>query len=49
MNLTVKTLKGSKFIIEVEECNTVAQVKEVIVSPGQLLLIIEEEVIPPLT
>jgi len=33
MNLTVKTLKGGKFIIEVEGFNTVAQVKEVIVSP----------------
>lgn len=30
MNLTVKTLKGGKFTIDVDESNTVAQVKEVI-------------------
>ena len=32
MNLTVKTLKGGKFTIEVEATSTVAQVKTVIVS-----------------
>ena len=32
MNLTVKTLKGGKFTIEVDESNTVAQVKGVVVS-----------------
>ena len=32
MNLTVKTLKGGKFTIEVDPSNTVAQVKEAIVS-----------------
>ena len=32
MNLTVKTLKGGKFTIEVEASNTVAEVKTVIVS-----------------
>ena len=32
MNLTVKTLKGSKFTIECEPSNTVAEVKTVIVS-----------------
>jgi sRNA-binding protein len=38
MNLTVKTLKGGKFTVEVGESNTVAQVKEVIVSPRRILL-----------
>lgn len=32
MNLTVKTLKGGKFTVEVDPSNTVAQVKEAIVS-----------------
>ena len=32
MNLTVKTLKGGKFTIEVDPSNTVAQVKTAIVS-----------------
>ena len=32
MKLTVKTLKGGKFDIDVEVTQTVAQVKEVIVS-----------------
>ena len=32
MQLTVKTLKGGKFTIEVENSNTVAEVKTVIVS-----------------
>ncbi len=32
MNLTVKTLKGGKFTIEVDPSSTVAQVKTVIVS-----------------
>jgi hypothetical protein len=32
MNLTVKTLKGGKFTIEVDPTNTVAKVKTVIVS-----------------
>eukprot|EP00584_Thalassiosira_punctigera_P001295 CAMPEP_0172527732 /NCGR_PEP_ID=MMETSP1067-20121228/2339_1 /TAXON_ID=265564 ORGANISM="Thalassiosira punctigera, Strain Tpunct2005C2" /NCGR_SAMPLE_ID=MMETSP1067 /ASSEMBLY_ACC=CAM_ASM_000444 /LENGTH=222 /DNA_ID=CAMNT_0013311527 /DNA_START=157 /DNA_END=822 /DNA_ORIENTATION=- len=32
MNLTVKTLKGGKFVIEVDPLNTVAQVKTVIES-----------------
>ena len=32
MNLTVKTLKGGKFTVEVEASNTVAEVKTVIVS-----------------
>jgi hypothetical protein len=32
MKLTVKTLKGGKFQVEVEDTNTVAQVKEIIVS-----------------
>jgi hypothetical protein len=40
MNLTVKTLKGGKFTVEVGESNTVAQVKEVIVSPRWILLFI---------
>jgi hypothetical protein len=31
MNLTVKTLKGGKFTVEVDPSNTVAQVKVVIV------------------
>lgn len=30
MNLTIKTLKGGKFIVDVEASNTVAQVKEII-------------------
>ena len=33
MNLTVKTLKGGKFTIEVDPSNSVAEVKAVIVSP----------------
>ena len=33
MNLTVKTLKGGRFTIEVDPANTVAEVKTVIVSP----------------
>ena len=32
MRLTVKTLKGGKFTIEVENSNTVAEVKTAIVS-----------------
>ena len=32
MNLTVKTLKGGKFTIEVEASNTVAEVKTAVVS-----------------
>jgi len=32
MNLTVKTLKGGKFTIEVDPSSTVAQVKTVVVS-----------------
>ena len=32
MNLTVKTLKGGKFTIEVDPSNSVAEVKAVIVS-----------------
>jgi hypothetical protein len=32
MNLTVKTLKGGKFTVEVEPTNTVAEVKTAIVS-----------------
>lgn len=32
MNLTVKTLKGGKFTVEVDPSNTVAQVKGAIVS-----------------
>ena len=32
MNLTVKTLKGGKFTIEVDPTNTVAEAKDVIVS-----------------
>lgn len=32
MNLTVKTLKGGKFTIEVESSSTVAEAKAVIVS-----------------
>jgi hypothetical protein len=31
MKLTVKTLKGGKFEVQVEETNTVAQVKGIIV------------------
>lgn len=33
INLTVKTLKGGKFTIEVDPSNSVAEVKAVIVSP----------------
>ena len=33
INLTVKTLKGGKFTIEVEPSNSVAEIKAVIVSP----------------
>lgn len=41
MQLTVKTLKGGKFTIEVEPSNTVAETKAVIVSafPSFLLSI----------
>jgi len=34
MKLTVKTLKGGKFDIHVEESQTVAQVKGIIVRPS---------------
>ena len=34
MKLTVKTLKGGKFTVEVEPSNTVAEAKAVIVSPA---------------
>ena len=34
MKLTVKTLKGGKFSVEVEPSNTVAEAKGVIVSPA---------------
>jgi len=32
MNLTVKTLKGLKFVVEAEPSNTVGQLKGIIVS-----------------
>ena len=32
MKLTVKTLKGEKFVVEAEESSTVVQVKTIIVS-----------------
>jgi hypothetical protein len=32
MKLTIKTLKGEKFDVQVEETNTVAEVKTIIVS-----------------
>jgi hypothetical protein len=39
MQLTVKTLKGEKFTIEVEESHTIAQVKDIIVSTLQYYLL----------
>jgi len=33
MKLTVKTLKGGKFTVEVEPSNTVGEAKGIIVSP----------------
>ena len=38
MKLTVKTLKGGKFDVQVEESHTVAQVKGVIVRSAFLLV-----------
>ncbi len=38
MQLTVKTLKSEKFVVEAEPSNTVAQVKTIIVSVYVLLL-----------
>ncbi len=38
MQLTVKTLKGGKFTIEVEPSNTVAEAKSVIVSDQFIML-----------
>lgn len=34
MNLTIKTLKGAKFVVEAEPSNTVGEVKTIIVSFG---------------
>ena len=42
MQLTVKTLKGGKFTIEVENSNTVAEVKTAIVSLLFLYLCVNE-------
>jgi len=39
MQLTVKTLKGGKFTIEVDPSNTVAQAKAVIVSHIMIIII----------
>lgn len=39
MQLTVKTLKGGKFTIEVEPSNTVAEAKAVIVSRPYLVFL----------
>ena len=38
MKLTVKTLKGGKFTVEVEPSNTVGEAKGIIVSPTYIYL-----------
>lgn len=37
MKLTVKTLKGGKFTVEVEPSNTVGEAKGIIVSPTYII------------
>ena len=39
MQLTVKTLKGEKFVVDANASNTVAEVKTIIVSEKELSLV----------
>ncbi len=42
MQLTVKTLKGEKFVVEAEPSSTVGQVKTIIVSMGRAVHLIQQ-------